>query len=66
MTTIPPERLLEIRLAHDLRQDQLAVILGVSTRTLRRWELGTRAVDAPAAQLIIKIWGDTAPCEPRT
>lgn len=50
-----PRRIKEIRTAAGLSQAQLARLLGVDTRSARRWELGEREIGGPAAMILEMI-----------
>jgi putative transcriptional regulator len=41
-----------IREKHNLTQEQFAVMLGISVRTLRNWEQGRRVPEGPAMVLL--------------
>jgi putative transcriptional regulator len=41
-----------IREKHDLTQEQFAIMLGISVRTLRNWEQGRRVPEGPAMVLL--------------
>jgi putative transcriptional regulator len=51
---IPFDRLdiKHIREKYDLTQEQFAVMLGISVRTLRNWEQGRRVPEGPAMVLL--------------
>jgi transcriptional regulator with XRE-family HTH domain len=49
------ERLRKIRLDHNLTQRAMAIALGVSLRTLQRWELGESAIRLSEVQVIARI-----------
>jgi putative transcriptional regulator len=50
--TISPLDIKAIRESYQLTQEQFAVMLGISVRTLRNWEQGRRVPEGPARILL--------------
>ena len=50
--TIQPPEIKEIRDGFGLTQEQFAMLLGISVRTLRNWEQGRRVPEGPARVLL--------------
>lgn len=51
-----PEQIKELRLREGLTQQALARHLGVSVRTVKHWESGSRNVSPVAERLIQALW----------
>lgn len=49
---IPPPEIRMVRDRLDVSQDEFAVMIGVSTRTLQNWEQGRRQPEGPARALL--------------
>lgn len=57
--TVSPEQLRTFRIRHGFTIDEMAALMGVGARTVRRWEDGEQAISAAATRTIWLYQGNT-------